>query len=56
MSARLSPELEAHFQHYVKMGSTPEALAELILGDASYERKFRFPKRSVPVIESFTAE
>lgn len=46
------PELEEHYRKYesdAHRANNDELLAELLLGDASYVRLFRFPKYSVPV-------
>ncbi len=43
------PEIERHFEDYVRKGSTEEAMAEILLGDPSYARRFRLPKHNGPV-------
>lgn len=43
------PEIERHFEDYIRKGDTEEAMAEVLLGDTSYVRRLRMPKYNGPV-------
>ena len=45
----LDPELEAHFQDYWARGGHDSAVAETILGDSAYVKKYRMPKWNILV-------
>lgn len=45
----LEPELELHYQEYLRGHETEQALAAGILGDSSYVKRFHMPKHNGPV-------
>jgi hypothetical protein len=42
------PEIERHFQDYVRKGADERAVAEVLLGDASYVERLPMPKYNGP--------
>lgn len=50
MSVTIEPaEIESHYQQYVRGGADEASMAEVLLGDPSYVKRFRMPKYNGPV-------